>query len=133
MNQPAFVPPTFVQIQLSLGRILKIQDPWDKKEEFSVQISCDYVGNNYMRNVAFYSRFVNLYAFHRWLHHATYFIVKTSGLIIDSGEIFHRAILDKANERGFDIPDTYDSVVTHHNMWWFIKTGWQHSSRLPAY
>ena len=78
MNQPAFVPPTFVRIQLSLGRIIKVQDPWDEKEEFSVQISCDYIGNSYTRNVAFYSRFVNVVAFHAWLHHAKYVIVKTS-------------------------------------------------------
>ena len=133
MNQPDFVPPTFVQIQLSLGRILKVQDPWDAKEEFSVQISSDYVSNTYMRHVAFYSRFVNLYAFHHWLHHATYFLVKTSGVIIDGGEIFHRAVLDKADERGVNIPDCYETVVIHHNMWWFMKTGWQHSDRLPAY
>ena len=131
---PGFVPPTFIQLQLSFGRILKLPSRHNpNKDEFSIQISSDYIGVEYMKNVAFYSRFVNVFAFHAWINHSKWFLIKTTGVIIDGGEAFHKAIIEEADFRGVGIPDCYNSVVDHHHMWWFLKAGWQHHSHIPAY
>ena len=129
------VPPSYIELQLSFGLIRKLPSRHDlDKDAFSIQISADYIGNGYMQNLAFYSRFLNVAAFHAWINHAKWFIIQTTGVVIDGGEAFHKAIVKEAASYELSyglrhkIPDCFDTVVNHHHMWWFLKSGWQNHS-----
>ena len=128
------VPQSYIELQLSWGMISKVTSLHDSdKDAFTIQISADHIGNNYMRNLSFYSRYLDVYAFHAWINHAKWFIVQTTGVVIDGGEAFHKAIVKEAAPAGpfglkHKIPDCFDTVVIHHHMWWFLKAGWQNHS-----